>query len=66
MGGRLKSYKNGRPGESEVMWWVAASRGSGNGHSCWGRDGSRRKENQCPAGGAGGCQWAGEAAGLEP
>lgn len=66
MGGRLKSYKNGRPGESEVMCWVAAPRGWGNGRSCWGRDGSRRKENQCPAGELGGASGPGRQQAWSP
>ena len=31
VGGRLRAHKWWRPGRSEVMWRVAASRGSGNG-----------------------------------
>ena len=61
-----QSYKKWRLGESEVMWWVAASSGSGNGLSCWRRDGGRRKENQCPAGGSWGVQvgWGGSRPGA--
>ena len=64
VGGRLRAHKWWRPGGSEVMWGVAASRGSGNGCP-WGWVGGGWRPS-AREGEPGECKWAWEAAGLEP
>ena len=63
VGGRLRAHKWWRPGGSEVMWEVAASRGSKNGWP-WGWVGGGRRPS-AHKGELGECKWAWEAAGLK-
>ena len=64
VGGRLRAHKWWRPGGNEVMWGVAASRGSGNGCPWEWVGGGRRPSAH--EGEPGKCKWAWEAAGLDP
>ena len=64
VGGRLRAHKWWRPGGSEVMWRVAASRGSKNGCPWGWVEGGRRPSAH--EGDLGEYKWVWEAAGLEP